>query len=533
MAFSENLVPWSPGLCSLLEKLPKLSELVDDTEKAKRYDALVALLPGLLSALLPSTEGLAGDRVSSHSKMPSVQGVRLDVTDLEAYTLSIARKAASIALESAFAEPFPVQRKEGTLLDNHIEASHNEPLFVDQEGNQEMASYSGYRERVRIGTDEKGAPAYTWACGLTRELLHENIVRIYVERGLISKFYNGSSVEVKMESEIVESNGILFGDYATGWLLRYKETSLEQTTLSGYKSYLRKHLLPAFGDMNLLEISIDDIQDFMNDRQELAAKTIRELLVLLRQILEAAVEDNIIPKNPAKSKRLKNPSAKVTIREAIPLDKFLGIVAQIVELEERDRRLMALLLFTGMRRGEVLGMKWEDIDFDNMLINVRRSVTYPSNQPLIKTPKTKNGFRQIPLDPVLISMLAATAGSKGFIIGGDAPISLTSYRNTYARIEKQVTLYDATAHIFRHSYLTLLDEADVDSTSLTTIAGHGNDSFTRKRYIHWRVKGILSAGEKFAALVSANETFQALVGNSEKYRSLLSSSQGEENPQAM
>lgn len=91
----------------------------------------------------------------------------------------------------------------------------------------------------------------------------------------------------------------------------------------------------------------------------------------------------------------------------------------------------------------------------------------------------------------------------------------------YERIVKQVNLHDATAHIFRHSYLTLLDQAGVGSKTLQLIAGHGDIKITMNRYVHGRNSEILSAGEKFAALVSASEDFKALVQKSDKYRELL------------
>lgn len=187
---------------------------------------------------------------------------------------------------------------------------------------------------------------------------------------------------------------------------------------------------------------------------------------------------------------------------------------------------MALLMFTGMRRGEVLGLRWEDIDYERMLISVQRNVTFPSNQPVITTPKTQHGVRQIPLDKALIALLDKADDDIGFVIGGNVPITLTSYRNTYARIEKRVNLNGATAHVFRHSYLTLLDEAGVDPKTLQSIAGHGDINTTWNRYVHGRIKAIKDAGDKFAALVNTSEVFQTL---SEKARSIASTTSNQDD----
>ena len=159
---------------------------------------------------------------------------------------------------------------------------------------------------------------------------------------------------------------------------------------------------------------------------------------------------------------------------------------------------MALLLMTGMRRGEVLGLRWEDIDPEKGLINVRRNVTYAQNQPFIGTPKTKKGFREIPLDPHLWALLQP-AQQEGFIIGGEAPISRMMYRRMWERIEKKVELYGATAHIFRHSYLTIASNAGVEPKTIQALGGHADISTTMNIYVHKQTEQNLDAGKKIGA----------------------------------
>ncbi len=368
---------------------------------------------------------------------------------------------------------------------------------------------SNCRRRVKIGTDEMGRPIVKWACGRTEDDVNDNVVRLYIEHGLIEGLLpscEAVSAVAKADTPAIEEkvdNGTPFKTYVESWMSRYK-TSLKATTLKGYRSYLRKHLLPAFGDMNLLEISVDDLQDFLNDRKELAHKTLREFIVFLRQIFDSALEDKKVTFNPARSKKLTNPSDKVTVRDALPLEIVIEILDAISHLDEDERRLMALLLLTGMRRGEVLGLRWEDIDFKKRMISVRRNVTFPTNQPNITTPKTENGVRQIPIDENLIALLDRPAHAKGYVIGGRAPLTLMRYRWMYEKIEQRVNLHDATAHIFRHSYLTLLDAAGVDPKTLQNIAGHGDFKITMNRYVHGREKEIAAAGAKFSGMLKAS-----------------------------
>ena len=418
-------------------------------------------------------------------------GTALDSLIAKRYTLDAMRAAFGLALAQ---------------LENFTEESQNRP-FPNSKGELEMASHC--RRRVTIGTDGAGKPIVKWACGRTEDEVNDSIVRIYIENGLIRSLLpapeaaNSGPATATLVTQEKGEDGITFEAYAQNWLSRYK-SSLKATTLKGYRSYLRKHLLPAFGEMNLLEITVDDLQDFLNDRKELAHKTLREFIVLLRQIFDSTIEDKKLTFNPARSKKLHNPSDKVTIREALPLEIVLQILQDICSLGEDERRLMALLLLTGMRRGEVLGLRWEDIDFEKNMISVQRNVTFPTNQPNITTPKTENGIRQVPVDDNLITLLDRPTHAKGYVIGGRKPITLMRYRYMYEKIERQVDLHEATAHIFRHSYLTLLDAAGVDPKTLQSIAGHGDFKITMNRYVHGREKEISAAGAKLSSLMNVS-----------------------------
>lgn len=97
----------------------------------------------------------------------------------------------------------------------------------------------------------------------------------------------------------------------------------------------------------------------------------------------------------------------------------------------------------------------------------------------------------------------------GYIIGEHkTPISGTAYRCMFEKIRKSVDLHGATAHVFRHSYLTMLDEAGVDPKTLQYIAGHGNFSFTMNRYVHGRKKAAQQAGVKFEQLLNQTDEAQ-------------------------
>ena len=185
------------------------------------------------------------------------------------------------------------------------------------------------------------------------------------------------------------------------------------------------------------------------------------------------------------------------------MEQFKHILREACKLKTSDRRFLTLLMFTGMRRGEALGLRWEDIDTEHNLIHIRRSVTHAGgNQPLIGNTKTEKGMRDLPLDPYLLEVLQPIE-TEGFIIGGAKPITMTMYNSTWKRINKSIDLYGATAHTLRHSYLTYLHSAGASDKTLQRIAGHSQIGTTMNIYVHETEEDLVKAGEKMHHVLCA------------------------------
>ena len=147
------------------------------------------------------------------------------------------------------------------------------------------------------------------------------------------------------------------------------------------------------------------------------------------------------------------------------------------------------MMLTVMRRGEALGLRWEDIDVKAGLIHIKRN----------GTPKTAKGERDVPLNNMLIAHLEPLQ-QEGFIIGDTEPISRMSYRRRMDRIQSTIDLHGATAHIFRHSYLTYAARLGTDVKTLQSIAGHSDIQTTMNRYVHTQTTNIVEAGNRLQAL---------------------------------
>lgn len=252
---------------------------------------------------------------------------------------------------------------------------------------------------------------------------------------------------------------------------------------------LHKHVIPYFKGKRLREITTKDVQGFYDERAEYSNSTCRHWRTLLYGIFNSAIEDNLLAKNPAKSVRL-TMSKKKTERLPISKEEAAALEANLHQLEGKDLLLLAILLYTGVRRGEMLGLRWEDIDFAHKLIHVRRQITFINNLPVEKTTKSKAGLREVPLLPeleqILRNNLPASEDFAQYVVDGEEALSERSFRNTWKRICKKVNLpKGVTPHLLRHTFLTQLQAAGhVDIKTLQSIAGHSKITMTMNTYVH-------------------------------------------------
>ena len=352
-----------------------------------------------------------------------------------------------------------------------------------------------HRTPVQIAVNDDGSPVYRWVQGGNQNELNDRIVMAYVESGRIWEF-------LQTPVAAPSRKAVTLAEYAEKWMNVYKAGKLKPTTMATYMKHLRAHILPAFGQRELSGITTEDVQLFLNERSHLARKTLSCMRHFMGEIFKDAKEDGLIEKDPTASRRIAIPSVKSYEREALPLEQFKNIIASLDSLSTDDRRMLALMMFTGMRRGEVLGLRWEDIDTDAGFIHVRRNVTHAGgNKPIIGTPKTAKGNRDIPLDAYVLDTLQPMQ-EKGFIIGGESPITMTAFNNTWRRIKKAVDLHGATPHVLRHSYLTYLAGTGTDGKTLQTIAGHSTIGMTMNHYVHAQPEKIKEAGRQMHKLLA-------------------------------
>ena len=330
------------------------------------------------------------------------------------------------------------------------------------------------QRRIIIGYETDGTAITKMIRANNQEEMNEKIVQSFVESGRIRDFLPPTL------SILINSGNTILKDYAYDWLTRKRK--LKETTKVNYKKYLDGYIIPTLGSRNLSFITATDIQKLLDQHKNLAQKTLKDMKGILSQIFQYAISDGLISKNPCSSKDIEIPSTKRKVRSALPIEQYQDIIANLPALTGFDKRFLAICLFTGMRRGEILGLRWEDIHHSK--IHIKRNVTHPQrNTPEITTPKTKAGIRAIPMIEPLLQALTPTEET-GFVIGGEKPLTLSAYQAMWNRIRKDIDLHGATPHILRHSYLTYAVGATTDFKTIQGISGHADIFTLLNRYAH-------------------------------------------------
>ena len=305
----------------------------------------------------------------------------------------------------------------------------------------------------------------------------------YSERELNRKLY-----EYEQRSE----HGRKFREVADDWW-RLETDNLSPSTVKGYGLALNK-VVEHFGDNYIAEIKTSDITRFFHlmKRDGYAKKTVKNHKIIINRIFHYAVIEGDIQYNVAREAELPRGLPETKRHPATPIEEKRIRNAADVWL------LPFMALFTGMRKGELLGLKWEDIDLDARMIHVQRSVWYESTIPRIKAPKTEAGKRKVPILDVLYDELIKIDIRKKtpdhYVFGGEKPMTEKAYRYAYAKFQKQTGI-KATAQQLRKSYATLAVGANVPADVLRVIFGHADISTTLNIYAEVRDERITSAAE--------------------------------------
>ena len=353
-----------------------------------------------------------------------------------------------------------------------------------------------YRSKITVGYDTDGKAVVKYASGRTKRELEANTAE------LKKRFITGA-LEVERE--------ILFEVYAENWVNTYKKGRKSAGTDENYHSALYVHLIPEFRGRQLRAISSFDLQNLMNSKAGLGKTTIGYIYTVIRNVFNKAAAEGVIDRNPVMG--LTKPECDAKERRALTDTEIAATLK--VGGEHSDGLLLLLLYYTGLRRGEAIGLQWHDIDFQKNTLTVRRDFDFKTME--LGKPKTKAALRTLPIPSELLAELDRVRGiGETFIFHSiihSTGNKLQAYRNTWEDLRK--ALYNAdkkieargaksilTAHYYRHNYASILYNGGVDVLTAQKWLGHADAKTTLSIYSHLSKEYELQNAEKLNAVFS-------------------------------
>ena len=358
--------------------------------------------------------------------------------------------------------------------------------------------------------------------------IEKNKYKILIEAGVdpstgkrkrISKTITGTKEQAQillakmLNSDFNYSQGkeIKLKDYLSDWVDNYS-INISERTANGYRAIIRNHLIPALGALKLSEIKPAHIIQYQQQKLEngclnkkggLSKRTVQSHHRLLSLALKQAVSPyGLIDSNPCSPVKAPSPKTKMA-------NHFSREEANIILNSIDDILLYTifyLALFTGMRRGEIVGLKWEDINFNNKLIEVRRSANFKNKKFNYKDLKTESSRRQIAISDKLIDVLKKYKKERASFSKDKQAVFLTPegkivrpdyLTRKFKKIFIKLGMPNKRFHDIRHTHATWLLEEGINSKIVQKRLGHARVETTLNIYSHITLDEQRKAAEKF------------------------------------
>ena len=269
------------------------------------------------------------------------------------------------------------------------------------------------------------------------------------------------------------------------------EPTLELTTIDGYRRGYQR-AVDYFGMVEVSDITPQSVQTYLREIASAgyAKKTVMSYKSILKLIMKSAWMQGMIQYNPV---------TDVPLPKGLPQKKRSSATSEDEEKILADKGNTWLLpyfaLLTGLRKGELLALTWEDIDFERKVISVNKSCGHSSGKPYLKKPKTDTGVRLVPLLNRLEEVILPLRSSGLIFKYKDGMYNDRGFRDRYSAYQETVGI-SCTLHQLRHSFATMLAESDVNVKTAQRIMGHSQFSTTMDIYTDVRENSVREAKKK-------------------------------------
>ena len=356
--------------------------------------------------------------------------------------------------------------------------------------------------RCLIQDRENGKGRYRSVYGRTYEEAREKLRFLRSQQKKSSVEFNRGKWEKgvsckKSETQEMFGEKFLFADMAEKWLAKVKETKKPSTYVK-YRLIYKNHLKLLFQEAAIREITDCRVQEKISD--PLSESVQKSIYCVLNQILKFASQNYSIsmpflkrPVSHAPKKSVETFSRKEQAKLLSQLHKNCGL-----KNTHRFKAAILLCLHTGLRIGELCALKWEDLDVENQMITVNRTVQRlcledgfqkaeggERKTSLVETePKSTHSKREIPLPSAVIAFLVQIKQDKEYIFGEDRPAEPRTLQNHFRKILLAAGIKHKNFHALRHTFSTNCIEGGTDVKSLSELLGHSDVQTTLNRYVH-------------------------------------------------
>jgi len=285
-------------------------------------------------------------------------------------------------------------------------------------------------------------------------------------------------------------------EQATKKFLKSTKDKVRESTFANYTFTCERHIIPYFKDKEITKLKNEHINEFMQSKlkngglegKPLSPKTVNDMLSILLKIIKEHSNTNITVK------KMSCPKQEVNIftnAECKKLNSYVSIGTDSKKLG------VIIVMLTGIRIGELCALKWQDIDLDNGIISINKTlqrVRVTGNTKkrktkiIIKEPKTLTSIRKIPIPSNLLKRLREwefpTTGDTYVLTNTRKYIEPRTYQRYFKKCLQACEVKDNNVHSLRHKFATTAVSNEVDNKTISLFLGHSDVSFTMNQYVH-------------------------------------------------
>lgn len=287
-----------------------------------------------------------------------------------------------------------------------------------------------------------------------------------------------------------------YKEWLCTWLELYVKPATKQRTYDRYSQICKKQLTLLLGEYELEKLDSVVLQKFVvdlangNDQQKgLSASTINCIITVVQKSLKIAVFVGVTQKQFASN--IQRPKQEEKHVECFSVAEQKQIENYILSSNKSKLFGIILCLYTGLRIGELLALKWSDIDFEKGIMYITKSCydSYVNGGyvKVIDTPKTISSNRAIPIPKQILArlkLLKKTAECEYVVAENKMPVGIRSYQRTFELLLEKLNIQHRGFHSLRHTFATRAIECGMDVKTLSEILGHRNATITLTRYVH-------------------------------------------------